>query len=356
MASRTNARPQAIAPGRILRRELEARGWTQKDLAGIMKRPAQAITEIVAGTKAITPETACDLGAALGTSPEFWLNLEAAYRLALTSPSAKREAITRRAAIYEQVPVAAMVRAGWIPPFKSVERLEEVVREFLGVEKLGDEPQLPVRLRHSGSGGERAAQRAWVRRAEAVLLEQPSPARYSKRALAKAIPAVRSLARDAADVARVPGVLRDLGVRFAVVPQLPGSKLDGVAMFTSAGPGVALTLRYDRIDYFWFTLFHELAHLVCGHEAGHLDAESAEVDNEEREANALAAEWLLAPAHVRTWAASHAGRITPHAIDTFAAAHGVHPGLVVGRLQHEGILGFDRFRSRLVSVRDLLPR
>ncbi len=74
---------RAVPPGRILRRELEARGWTQKDLAEILGRPAQAITEIVRGTKQIMPDTAVALAAAFGTSPEFWSNLEANYRFAL---------------------------------------------------------------------------------------------------------------------------------------------------------------------------------------------------------------------------------------------------------------------------------
>ncbi len=68
------------APGRILSRELEARDWTQKDLAAIMGRPVQTINEIIWGILQITPETAIELSQALGTTPEFWTNLEAKYR------------------------------------------------------------------------------------------------------------------------------------------------------------------------------------------------------------------------------------------------------------------------------------
>lgn len=64
-------------PGRIIKRELEARGWTQKDLAHIMDRPEQTISQIVNAKKRITPETALQLAAAFGTSAEFWLRLEA---------------------------------------------------------------------------------------------------------------------------------------------------------------------------------------------------------------------------------------------------------------------------------------
>jgi HTH-type transcriptional regulator/antitoxin HigA len=68
---------RAVEPGRILMRELEARGWTQKDLARIMGLPPQATNEIVKGTKQITPQTALGLAETFGTSAEFWTNLEA---------------------------------------------------------------------------------------------------------------------------------------------------------------------------------------------------------------------------------------------------------------------------------------
>lgn len=93
--SRNPAPARVTIPGSILSRELEARGWTQKDLAEIMSRPAQTINEIIRGTKQITPETAIELSQALGTSAEFWTNLEAKYRLHLASKDKKEQDISR---------------------------------------------------------------------------------------------------------------------------------------------------------------------------------------------------------------------------------------------------------------------
>lgn len=73
---------QVFPPGEFLRDELEARNWTQRDLATVLGRPLQTINQIINARKRITPETAVELGTALGTSPELWLNLENAYRLA----------------------------------------------------------------------------------------------------------------------------------------------------------------------------------------------------------------------------------------------------------------------------------
>lgn len=74
---------RVVAPGRVISTELEARGWDQKDLARIMDRPEQTISEIIRAKKQITPETAIELSEAFGTSPELWANLEANYRLHL---------------------------------------------------------------------------------------------------------------------------------------------------------------------------------------------------------------------------------------------------------------------------------
>ncbi len=71
------------SPGEILATELEARGWSQRSFAQILDKPPQAVNEILRAKKQITPETALRIAAALGTSPELWLNLEAEYRLAL---------------------------------------------------------------------------------------------------------------------------------------------------------------------------------------------------------------------------------------------------------------------------------
>ena len=73
---------QVFPPGEFLRDELEVRGWTQRDLANVLGRPLQTVNQIINARKRITPETAVELATALDTSPELWLNLENAYRLA----------------------------------------------------------------------------------------------------------------------------------------------------------------------------------------------------------------------------------------------------------------------------------
>jgi len=84
----------AVPPGRILKRELEARGWTQKGLAQVLGRPQQVISELVNASKAIAPETAIELAVAFGTSAEYWLSLEAHYRAALARLRVRKSRIS----------------------------------------------------------------------------------------------------------------------------------------------------------------------------------------------------------------------------------------------------------------------
>src|SRR5713226_5225830 len=95
---------EVFSPGEILKEELDARGWTQSDLAEILGRPVNLVNDIISGKRGLTPETAQGLGDAFpGTNAQFWLNLESTYRLSRTEP--KDDAVARRSKLYERYPV-----------------------------------------------------------------------------------------------------------------------------------------------------------------------------------------------------------------------------------------------------------
>jgi addiction module HigA family antidote len=99
----------AVPPGQIIRSELEARGWSQERLAAEMGRPYQAINAIVNGHKAITADTAIELGDAFGTSAVYWMNLEAAYQL--YKAHQKRKAIAgAKLAVNREAPFGASAK------------------------------------------------------------------------------------------------------------------------------------------------------------------------------------------------------------------------------------------------------
>jgi HTH-type transcriptional regulator/antitoxin HigA len=99
---------EVFPPGELLREELEARGWTQADLAEILGRPPRLVSEIIRGKRSITPETAKGLAEALGTSPQLWMNLESAYQLSKVRQ--EDNSVAKRARLFEKAPIKDMVR------------------------------------------------------------------------------------------------------------------------------------------------------------------------------------------------------------------------------------------------------
>lgn len=343
------ARP--ISPGRIIVRELEARGWQQRDLAEIMGRPEQAISEIVRGKKQITYETARELASAFGTSADFWMSLEANYRLQLAERGGEEDDIRRRALIYQKVPYRELVRRGWIDDNDTLQEQEREVCAFLGIASLDEEPRLAIAARRSAHGTpEQVAQVAWAKRV-GHLAGQQSVGPYSRDALYAAIPDLLRYSQRAQDVVHLPTALAALGVHLVFVPHLPQTYLDGAVLYRDHHPIVALTLRYDRLDNFWFTLMHELGHIALGHPGVYLDNlfdRERATTAREREADTCAEDWLIDRREYERFRERQNPSFA--AIKEFAARLGRHPSIVAGRIQHE--TGDYRRYSRLhVSVR-----
>jgi len=344
-------------PGRILSRELEARGWTQKDLAEIMGRPVQTINEIIRGNKQITPETALELSQAFGTSPEFWTNLEAKYRLHLASKQKTEPDIARKSRLYTLAPIPELIKNNWIPKTNSLDELEQQVCNFLGIFSLNETPKLDVNFRCSQHlEPEETSQIVWVKRVENLAKKQTIPA-FNRSHLEAAIPTILTHAAQLENIVHIPKLLTDLGGHFVIVPHLSKTYLDGAAFYLNNNPVVALTLRYDRIDSFWFTLLHELAHIVLGHQGAYLDNLEALAENEEEQAaNQQAAHWLIETQALNNFVDKTGRFFSRRAVEEFAQTQHRHPGIILGRLHHEEIVPQKNLRALLVKVSPLLEQ
>jgi HTH-type transcriptional regulator / antitoxin HigA len=338
-------------PGRILMRELEARGWTQKDLAEITGRPVQTINEIVQAKKQITPETALEFAEAFGTSAEFWTNLEIGYRLHLARKEKQEHEIGRKSKLYSLAPISELVKRGWIPATDSLEDLEQEVCNFFEIASIDEPPKLAVNLRCAQERSPEAiAQLAWAKQVERLARRQ-TVGHFDRVRLEAAIPDILACAEQPEDVRRVPELLLSLGVHFAIVPHLNKTYLDGAAFYLEGHPLVALTLRYDRIDSFWFTLMHELGHIVAGHQGSYLDdLGNLALTVEEAEANRLAADWLIEPGVLQDFIAQYQPRFSRKVIEELAQSQKRHPGIILGRLQNDTQIPHGSLRALLVKV------
>lgn len=338
-------------PGRILLRELEARGWTQKDLAEITGRPIQTINEIIQAKKQITPETALELSEAFGTSAEFWTNLEANYRLHLAKKEGRGQSIARKSQLYSFAPVSEFIKRGWIQATDSIEELERAICNFFDINSIDEQPHLAINFRCSlERNPESIAQFAWAKRVE-NLAQQQTVASFDRDQLQAAIPEMLKFAENPEDVQHIPDLLLSLGVHFVIVPHLSKTYLDGAAFYLDGHPVVAMTLRYDRIDSFWFTLMHELGHIVAGHQGSYLDdLGNLAVNDEESEANQLAANWLIDPIALQEFVTQYRPRFSRKAIEQFAHQQKRHPGIILGRLHNDNLVPHKNLRALLVKV------
>jgi HTH-type transcriptional regulator / antitoxin HigA len=349
---------ETFPPGEFLQEELEARGWSQTELAEIMGRPARLINEIIAGKRAITPETAVQLGDSLGTGAEVWLNLESLYQLSKVQVSDGK--VARRARLHERFPVREVVKRGWVAANADVDTLERGLCVFYGLTSIDQH----VRFCHAAKKTEpehapSMLQYAWLFRARQVATEMVTPV-FSTTDLRKALPRLSALLTAPEESRHVAPLLAQCGVRFVIVEPIPGTKIDGACFWLdNQQPVVALSLRLDRIDNFWFVLRHEIEHVLRedGRDTGFVldqDIEGTVSDDPaEVAANQAGAEFCVPQSDLSNFMARVGPFYSEERVVLFAQRLKIHPGLVVGQLQRR--LGrFDLFRRYQVKIRSYL--
>ena len=358
-----NKVPTVFPPGAILEEELEARGWSQVELAAILGRPVKVVNDIIAGRRAVTPETALGLAGALGTSAELWMNLESRYQLAKVKGS---DLVAQRAFLHAIAPVKEMERRGWIEPTDDVKKLAANLCGFFRVNALEDIATLPHAAKKSTAYDDDPSpgQRAWVQYVRNIA-QSVEVGRFTNESLQRACGQIKALLHSKQEIRHVPRILAEAGIRLVVVEHLSGTAIDGVCLWLSENePVIGISVRFDRIDHFWFVLAHELAHVFYkdGQQHPILDVDlvgadaikSAEKPEVEKRADTWAQDFLI-PAQEMT---HFIDRVSPmyskDRIKGFAARLKIHPGIVVGQLQHREEIKYSHSREMLEKVRGVV--
>lgn len=353
---------EVFPPGEFIREELETRGWTQGDLSQIMDRPLRLINELVAGKKQITPETARGLSRAFGDGdPLYWMNLDAAYRLRQLEPD-EDESVDRRAKLYSLFPVRELMKRKWIEPSKNLDVIEHRVCRFFRIGDLDERPVFAHAARAVQYDERTALQWAWLYRAK-ELAEGTHSSPYSERKLREALARLRLLLVAPEEIRQVPRILAEAGVRFVIVEFLPGAKIDGATFWLTDTPVIALSIRFDRVNNFWFVLRHEIEHVLNRDGAVTVDVELTErlqrkdaLPPEEIHANAAAAEFLIPGSELDSFITRVRPLYSEQRILLFAKRIGVHPGLVVGQLQFRDEIPYTHFHKHLVKIREIVTQ
>ncbi len=364
MSDSVTAPAEVFPPGVYLKEEIEARGWIQSEFAEIIGKPAALVNQIILAKRAITPETAQAIAAALGTSAELWLNLEAAHQL-YNKTAAAPGRIRIEAALREKFPVRELLKRGWIEKSDNPEVLTARVLAFYETESLDETPRLAYAAKKvAGKNAEpenyddlTRLQRAWLFRVKHVAESMVVP-RYSEEKLREALDDLHQLMSDPEEVRHVPELLERCGVRFVIVEPFAGSGIDGVCFWLNGDqwqPVIGMTLRYDRIDNFWFVLRHEIEHVLRRHAIVdiELDPKSMDVPKQEHEATVASLNFPFPQSELDDFIARKQPVFSERNVMGFAARFGIHPGIVVGQIQNR-LDRYNLLRGLLVNIRDIL--
>lgn len=357
--------PDFQTPGQYVQWLLDQRGWTQEVLATVLDVSLSNVSRIITDRVTLDAERAIALSDVFGVSPESFLDVQKKYELTQAKMRVRRDPErATRAHLYSKLPVKEMIDRGWIvaESIRDTARIEQELARFFAVETTADIPTLLPHSAKKTDAGSPATpeQLAWLYRAQAIAREQ-IVGRYSPAAVRAAIDQLSGLRSKAENIKKVPVILAEAGVRFVVVEKLGSSKIDGVCFWLNdMAPVVGMSVRFDRIDNFWFVLRHECEHVLKGHgrRDGRLDVglegtqagTGPDIPEEERIANAAASDFCVPHEQMENFFERKNPYFLERDVLGFAATVGAHPGLVVGQLQHR--LGrYDRFRPYLVKVR-----
>lgn len=336
-------------------------------MAAVMCMEETSISKLVTNKRPISAELALALENAFSIPAERFLGLQKDFELANARRAAKPNPVAQqRAQLIGALPIPEMIKRGWldVPDMRDTAKLEAELIKFFGAASMSDIEVLPHATKKTNVSEEATPpQIAWLHRVKQIASEM-LVSQFSDFGVRRAIGLLRELTLSPESARKVPRILAEAGIRFVIVESLPGAKIDGVCFWLGDNkPVIAMSIRHDRIDNFWFVLRHELEHVIQGHGKtivvidAELEGERAgtgvDVADDERIANSAAADFCVPKRTLDAFIARKAPYFAERDILAVAATLKVHPGLVAGQLQHE-TGRYDRFRSHLVKVRSIV--
>jgi len=334
----------AVPPGEYLAEIVEEIGMSQAELARRMGRPVQAISEIANGIKAITPDTALQLEQVLGVPAHIWTGLEAEYQLTKARSEAAAQ-VEDEADLVVRFPYPEIAKLGWAKPTRRRSEKVMELRRFFGVASLhnlqGVHAYAPAFRQSARAEVSHEALVAWLR-GGTLEAEKTKTAPFDGAKVRGVLQTLRPLTRQEPDLF-LPELRQQLaegGIAFVLLPHFPKTYANGATFWLAPYKAVLMmTIRGSWADIFWFSLFHELGHILL-HDKRHTFLEDGVDDpswqKQEEEADEFAQKTLIPPAHYRSFV--KAGRFSATRIASFADEIDIAPGIVVGRLQHDGLL------------------
>jgi HTH-type transcriptional regulator / antitoxin HigA len=351
-------------PGQLVQHLLDQKGWNKRVLAIVLRLDETVVNKLISGRRRMDAGTAIRLAELFDIKPDTLLDLQKTYDLAKAKIIARPDpGMATRATLFGDLPVSEMIKRGWIDAkdVRDVGSVEVGLSRFFGVQSVDEIEILPHAARKTNvTEPVTPAQLAWIYRVQEIASELLVH-RYDGSAVADCVPLLKNLLIAPEAARKVPAILAEAGVRFVLVESLASAKIDGVCFWLDdRSPVIGMSLRFDRIDNFWFVLRHEIEHVLRlhGRDAIALDAElegdragtGDALPEEERIANDAAANFCVPSGLMERFIARKDPFFAERDILGFAKTLEIHPGIVAGQLQRR-TGRYDRFRDHLVKIR-----
>ncbi len=352
------ARSLLSPPGDTIQEHIDFIGMSQAELAERMGRPKEKINDIIKGREPITTATAFQLEKVLGIPASFWLNREKTYRKELYELQ-QQEELEKEKDWLRSFPVNEMRKLGWLPNTREKPILVDRLLKFFGIASPQEWSNIYVKekvsiafrvsLAHTQSPH---ATSAWLRRGE-IQSKEIEVAKFDKKRFKDALAEIKELAFLMPDdfVQQLQNICAKCGVALVFTPKLPKAPISGATRWYHGKPIIQLSGRYKTDDHFWFTFFHEAAHIILhGKKDIFLEnVEGAEINQEkEEEANAFAAKILLTENELKQ--IIDAAPLDEELVYEFANKFRTPAGVIIGRLQHLKLIPFhigNKFRKKI---------
>lgn len=332
----------AVPPGETLLETIENFGMSQLELAERTGRPKKTINEIIKGKAAITPETALQFERVLGIPAGFWNNLERNYQETLARIN-EQQSLQKQTDWLKKLPLNSLIKMGWVKKHTDmVKQLQEVLN-FFGIaspeqwETRWRDKYVSYR-RSKVFSSDRYAIDSWMRMGELTVRNIPCKT-FDPSKFRNVLFSIRKLTFKLPDHfhEEVVQLCADTGVAVAFIPEMPKLRVSGATWWNGNKAVIQLSLRYKTDDQLWFSLFHEAGHILL-HGKKDVFIEDDDKNDKEIEADKFASDFLIPSKLYKPFI--QADDYSKAAIYKFASELEISPGIVVGRLQHDGKLPF----------------
>ena len=339
----------AIAPGETIKEQLNNRGMSQKEFAIRMGMSEKHISHLINGKVELTVDMSIRLESVLGIPAKFWSNLEALYREQLARIELEKNA-DEDMQIMKFIPYSKMVSMHWISPAKSNSEKIQNLRSYFEVARLGviNDLYIPgLVYRVNSTKSNNYALLAWAQKAKQES-RKTSAAVIDIEKLKNCIPRLRNQTTVKIDDAyrSINSILSDCGVVLVILPQIKGSYLQGASFVDGNHVVLGLTDRGKTTDIFWFSFFHEVYHII-NKDIYNLGKENSKL---EKAADDFAANTLISPEDYTRFVNDK--NYTAQGINGFAKQIEMDPGIVVGRMQREKLIPYNKFNCLKTRYKD----